>query len=207
MGKRIALYIALFFLPGHYLKTFSQVRISGPECITPGIEYQYDLYSLTNKVDSINLCIDGGYLTADKKSCYNGKTINSIRITWNENIAKGQISVSTSRGNVSFRVRQTKPLQGGKIDSLSRMQALRLSGKPGIINCTSGRGGSCSPAYEYQWEQSGDNLHWTQIKGAIAQNLSFAAALAHTVFVRRRIIERSSDTIAYSDVAVIVVTN
>jgi hypothetical protein len=205
MARKIFLYIAILILTGYCGDTFCQVKISGPECVIPGTEYQYDLYATSSKIDSIDLCVDGGYLTANRNTCYSGVAVNSIRITWNDSITKGQISITTSRGKVSLNVRPTKPLQGGKVDTLLAIQALAPSVIPNAIICTAAKGGSCSPSYAYQWEQSDDNLHWTEVDSAIDPNFTFSAAPAHTVFLRRRILEQASNTIAYSNVAIIVV--
>lgn len=206
--KRTAVYLflpLLLFLAG--IKGYTQVRITGPECIVPGTEYQYDFYGKWDKQSEINICVEGGFVVANNSTCYNLSGVNYVRIIWNDEISKGKISITSSSGNGSFNVKPTRALQGGTIDSLSKVQLVQSTGISRDINCSPARGGSCAPMFLYQWEQSDDNLRWTEITGAASQNLSFSAVSDGAVFLRRRIVDMVSNSIAYSDVAVIVVSN
>ncbi len=187
--------------------TYAQVTISGPECIVPGSEYQYNFYSAGDIDTSVNICLTGGFFSQNRSTCYNGVLLSNLHITWNDNITTGEISVTSASGNnSSFTVRQTTNLQGGKIDSLLTMQTISLSDTPGTINCTASSGGNCTPTYMYQWERSDDNLQWQDVNDAIDHDLSFSGPIDHTIFFRRRVNESVSNSIAYSDMAVIVVT-
>ena len=185
----------------------AQVQISGPECILAGTEYQYNFYGKWQKGTAIDICIEGGTFPKSKGGCISVKDINSVRITWSEGIAKGKISVSSSGSSGSLTVTATRNLQGGVIDATLKSQQKKVNELPGQINCSVAIGGSCKPAYSYQWEQSDDNFHWTEIPDATNQNLSFPKNPTNTVFVRRKVTDKSSGSIAYSDSAIVVVEN
>jgi len=187
--------------------SYSQVKISGPECIVPGTEYQYEFYGRFDMQTEINICVEGGLVVANNSTCYKVSNVNYVRIIWSDNITKGKVSISAAKVNGSFNVKPTRALQGGKIDSLFKIQSALSSGIIKTITCSAARGGSCNPSLIYQWEQSNDNLHWTDIKGEVFQNLSYATTSDRAVFLRRKIVDTVSNSIAYSDVAVIVVAN
>src|SRR5262249_19492270 len=114
------------------------------------------------------------------------------------------ITISTSDGNKTFKVNITSALQAGLVDSLSKEQNfLDTLSIPSTIICSSAKGGSCSPNYSYQWQQSNDAMVWEDIEGSTRQNLSFTTSVKQSFFYRRKITETNSGTIGYSDVAII----
>jgi hypothetical protein len=205
MKRKEVAFLWLLLLLIQSSKADSQVKISGPECIVSGTEYQYDLFGKWDTQTAISVCVEGGLIARNNSTCYEGKELNYVRIVWNDNTTKGKISITSSSGNGFFNVRPTRALQGGKVDSLSKLQAVKKAAIPRSISCGSARGGNCSPSFSYQWEQSDDNLRWTNVTGAVFQNLSFSVALNHTLFFRRKIFDSVSNSIAYSDVAIVVV--
>lgn len=207
MKRTIATLCFVFIWVISVIDTNAQIRITGSECVVPGTEYQYDLYGDLNDHPELEICVEGGILTANTSTCYKTNGANYVRVIWNEGITKGKIRITSSSGKRSFDVKPTRPLQGGNIDSLSRLQQVQTFGISRTINCSPGRGGSCAPSFVYQWEQSEDNLHWTEIKGANFQTLSIAPETKRAVFVRRRVTDQVSNSIAYSDVAIVVVSN
>jgi hypothetical protein len=207
MKRTVFIFIFNFLLYTQGLISYSQVRISGPACVVPGTEYQYELYGKFDKQSEINICVEGGMVAANNNSCYKVSNAKYVRIIWSEDIAKGNISITSATGKGSFSVRPTRALQGGKIDTLLKVQRAQSAGVSKTINCSPGIGGSCNPSFSYQWQQSDDNLHWKEIKGEVFQNLSYSPKSGRAVFLRRKIMDTVSNSIAYSDVAVIVVSN
>jgi hypothetical protein len=207
MKRNAFIFIFHFLLYCQGVISYSQVKITGPECIVPGTEYQYEFYGRFDRQTEINICVEGGLVAANNNTCYKVSNVNYVRIIWSDDITKGKISISAAKVNGSFNVKPTRPLQGGKIDSLFKIQRAQSSGAIKTIICSAAKGGSCSPSFIYQWEQSDDNLHWTEIKGETFQNLSYATRSDRAVFLRRKIVDTVSNSIAYSDVAVIVVAN
>jgi hypothetical protein len=81
------------------------------------------------------------------------------------------------------------------------MQIIAYDTLPQTIRCSTAQGGNCQPGYQYQWQESDNQLNWADIPGAGSQNLTFQAPLVQTKFYRRRVTETGSGSIGYSDVA------
>ncbi|HEV2354291.1 MAG TPA: hypothetical protein VGR89_08610 [Puia sp.] len=92
-------------------------------------------------------------------------------------------------------------LSGGTIDSIGKSQAIPYDSVPSAITCPPATGGSCSPSYQYQWQESVDRVSWQDITGATSQNLAPAQSLQQGTFFRRKVTDSTSGTIAYSDIA------
>ncbi len=204
MRIKIATCLLLVFF---CIKAYSQIKISGSECIVPGTEYQYEFYGKFDGQSEISVCVEGGLITANNNSCYTLNGTHHVRVIWNEGLTKGKISITSSSRTSSLSIKTTRALQGGKIDTLAKIQHAFSAGISKTVNCSVPKGGSCSPQFSYQWERSDDNLHWAGIKGAVSQNLSFSPDSEKSFFLRRRVFESTSNSIAYSDVAVIVVNS
>jgi hypothetical protein len=186
----------------------SQLSISGPACAVPGVTYQYSI-SNTGKwaADAtMKVCIEGGIIADEvqskRKSCTETDApLSSVLVIWNE-LSKASITVSSSAGSKTFSVTITEELQAGTINN--KKQNLRDSVyTPSAIQCSAVRGGSCSPFYIYQWQQSPDALVWTDISDATGQDLSFILPQKQTSYYRRQVIEKNSGTIGYSDIAAV----
>ena len=180
-----------------------QVKILGPECIVPGTEYQYIIDGNWPKESEITICVEGGVIAPTDTTCYKGRSIQYVRVIWNEAMNNSKISVTTPLEKGSLTIRPTRTLEGGKIDSV-KIRSFKLSAAPATVKCSEPKGGGCTPSYMYQWEQSEDNLHWKTIEEATAQNLAFKKPLNCTLFIRRKVSEKLSNSIAYSDVILLV---
>ena len=97
----------------------------------------------------------------------------------------------------------TQPLVGGLIDTNLIRQVIDSEAVPAVITCSSARGGSCAPAYSYQWQQSEDNLAWMDMTTQKNLSLGFSQALPKVLFFRRMVVETGSTTVAYSNTAVV----
>jgi hypothetical protein len=73
------------------------------------------------------------------------------------------------------------------------------------IGCSVATGGNCSPAYYYWWEQSPDNIHWTEIPGAEDPNLQINSTFSSTTYFRRGVTETKGNSSTYSPVAIVFV--
>ena len=201
------LFILFILLAGYSNKGHAQAKITGPVCIMAGTEYQYNLHGVLDINTALNICVEGGYLSMDNSTCNSFTGINNIHITWNDGIANGKISITNSAFDTSIlEVTKTQSLNGGQIDSLSKLQAVRPFDIPQKIYCSAAFGGSCSPVNVYQWEQSDDALHWTEVTGATSKDFFFSGSLDHTIFFRRRIFESISNSTSYSDLAIVSIT-
>ena len=91
------------------------------------------------------------------------------------------------------------------INSAAKTQIIEIDSLPAIITCGIASGGSCSPLYAHQWQQSVNGISWTPIPGANGSSLSIITPLAESSYFRRQVTETSSGTIAYSDIAVVFI--
>lgn len=186
------------------LSCFGQVNITGPTCVTPSTEYQYNINA--NWIDSSDLqvCVHGGVLN-NSASCYAGRPISFIRIIWAGGNDTNKIVIHSTTGDTSLSVSIASLITGGSIDSLSRMRLIDTAIIPATITCSAPLGGNCSPVYTFQWEQSLNNMNWSEINGANSQHLQFSSAVAQTTYYRRKTTEKFSGTEGYSNIAILVV--
>ncbi|MET0637669.1 MAG: DUF5977 domain-containing protein [Chitinophagaceae bacterium] len=74
-------------------------------------------------------------------------------------------------------------LGGGSISSGN--QLIHSGSIPAVVNATVASGGNCSMTYSYQWQQSTDNVNFTDISTATGQNYQPKALTVVTYFRRR----------------------
>jgi hypothetical protein len=194
-----------FFLLFIHITAFSQPTITGPTCVFPGVVYQYTIKGSWKASSTMQVCITGGNFRSKDTSLKNctpqaGAPLSSLLIVWN-NPGTGSLSLSSAIGSGTLNVTIAALLQGGTMDSSSKKQVIGYDSLPSTILCSVDIGGSCSPVYIDQWQQSFDMLSWKDIQGATSQNLSVTAPLIQATFFRRKVIEKTSGTIGYSDVA------
>jgi hypothetical protein len=196
----ITLVIVLFTK----VSVMGQVHISGPDCVIPSVEYQYNIGANWKDSSDLQICIQGGHLT-DSSLCYNGKPISFIRVVWSGD-GNNSITIRSSSGDTSLSVSTTGLLDPGTVDSASRMQSLDTLSIPRPINCSAAVGGNCSPVYQYQWQQSENGMAWTNIDEAIAAGLQFSSPVKQTTYYRRKVTEKMTRSVDYSNIAIIAVT-
>lgn len=182
-----------------------QVSVSGPTCVLPQVIYQYNISGNWDSTSTMQACLSGGVIadSTNSKTCTaNASPRTSILVIWN-NPGNASITVTSSIGNNTININVTSPLSPGSIDTVSGRQTIFYDSIPSIINCSPDTGGSCSPTFLDQWQQSTDMLGWSDISGATAQNLTFNSPLVQATFYRRKVIETSSGTIGYSNIALV----
>jgi hypothetical protein len=181
-----------------------QVTITGPTCVTTGTVYQYNIQGPWDSTSTMQVCITGGTI-ADSSitghcTAENGAPLAAVRVSWND-LSGGSLSLTSSKGSASLEVNLVSGLQPGAIDSAVLVQEIDSGSIPQAIACSPARGGACSPGYDYQWQQSSDAVSWSDIPGATAENLEFSTGASQGGFYRRKLTERASGTIGYSDAA------
>jgi hypothetical protein len=193
------------------LSADSQVTISGPTCVVAGTVYQYTITGKWDSLSTMQVCLSSGAIadSAWTSNCtVTSAPLAAVLVIWNDSASNtGTISLTSSIGNATLTVNFAEPLIPGSIDSTSQTQLVATDSIPLQINCSLDTGGSCSPAYYYQWQQSPDMGSWTDMPGANAQNLSFGSPIAQTYFFRRKVTETVSGTIGYSNAAVVIPNN
>lgn len=184
----------------------SQVTISGASCVVTGTLYQYTISRGPDSSTTMQACVTGGIITDSAKNKVTctlpGVPINKILVIWTGTASgTGSLSLNFSSGNTVLNVHFTEPLLPGSINSSSKSQMISYDSLPTLIVCSPDMGGSCSPAYINQWQQSQDVISWIDIPGAGEQSLAITSLLEKSTYYRRKVTETSSGTIGYSDVA------
>lgn len=201
----IVVICSLFFLLGQSLKSFSQVSITGPVCVIAGTEYQYLISGNWNDQSTFQICIQGGKLFDTDSTCFNGSPVASVHVIWN-NDSTGSITINSSEGDALISIERTTILTGGKIDSSLSIQTVIIDSIPVAINCTLPTGGNCSPSYSYQWQKSYNGIIWVDIPNARNESLQFSSAISQNTYFRRKVTEVISNSVEYTDIALVVVT-
>jgi hypothetical protein len=185
--------------------SFSQVTIKGPSCVLAGTTYHYLIGGPAAPAGTMQIRLTGGTITdSAKPGRSNGAPLGCLSIVWKQG-ASANLQVSTPDGNASLPVTLTSVLAGGTIDTSVRVQLLAAAAIPKPILCSAASGGSCSPSYQYQWQQSTNLLDWTDITQATGIHLLPSQALGRSCYFRRKVTEIHSGTIAYSDAAYVEV--
>jgi hypothetical protein len=205
MKSKLKYHRVFFFLLITHMTGFSQPTISGPTCAVPGIVYHYTIKGSWKASSTMQVCISNGIFRSKDTSMYRctpqgGAPLSSLLVVWS-NPGSGSLTLSSALGNSTLNVTVAPLLQAGTIDSSSKKQAIGYDSVPLTIVCSPDSGGSCSPVYMDQWQQSFDMLSWKDIQGATSGNLAIVSPLTQATFYRRKVTEKTSGTIAYSDIA------
>jgi hypothetical protein len=201
---KIFIIISMFLAMG--IKSAAQVTINGSTCVVPGTVYQYTISGSWDSVSTMQVCVTGGAFVDSgmgSKCTHKAYPLASVMVIWSTTTSSS-LSIQSSLGNATLNVNVTSPLLAGTIDPLSKVQSFydTLS-TPSVIHCSLEKGGSCSPSYSYQWQESFDGLIWRDISGSTSQHLLFSNAVKQASFFRRKVTETTSNTIGYSDMAVV----
>lgn len=190
MRLKFFITIGLLFLS---VIGLAQLTAKGPECVLPGIEYQYKWDGKEKGI--VRVCISGGKILGTSDNCLQDSSLITIRVIWNQDDETGSLTFS-GNGALIKSVRIIPPLNPGTItDSLIRIPSGDI---PPLLSCSAASGGSCSPVYSYQWEKSVDKVSWEPVKGATALNLAFESALGKPTFFRRRVSDSASNSEDYT---------
>jgi hypothetical protein len=206
MNKVIKVF-CLSILSGLFtLSCFSQISLSGPTCVIPGVIYQYKVTGNWDSTSTMQLCLSGGIIadSTDTNTCtpIGGAPLSAVLVIWSNN-SSGSLTLTSTKGNASLSVSITQALAPGVIDSTTKIQSITYDSIPTTINCAVDVGGSCSPSYNDQWQQSVDMVTWIDIIGATGQNLNFSSPLTQSTLFRRKVTETVTGSIAYSDAAIV----
>ena len=112
--------VVLFILLHH--ATMAQVMIKGPECVLPGISYQYVIQAKWDSSSTMQVCVTGGKLKTGE-TCGNpiGKPVSAVSVVWDESATK-TITVTSAKGNYSLTVTLTRKLNGGTVSATDIFQ-------------------------------------------------------------------------------------
>src|ERR1700737_3228626 len=90
--------------------SFAQVSISGPACIHPGLQYNYQVSAYYSGTSNFTYTVSGGTLsTGGTTGTHSGPGLASIIVTWS---GSGSISVTCTAGYYVLSVTATPALSG-----------------------------------------------------------------------------------------------
>ena len=177
----------------------AQFSITGPTCVTAGVQYTYQISGPWTPSTNMNWFQTTGTIVGNGS----GTPQPTVTVTFS---SSGVVKVNTTNpsGSATLNVTVVAALAGGTISNPA--QTINYNKVPASINCPVATGGSCStPNYTYQWQSSPDNGTYTNITGATGQNLTFSTPLTATTYYRRQVTETTSGGTANSTVATVTV--
>jgi hypothetical protein len=172
--------------------------VNGPQCVLPGLVYQYNVKAVTKENEKVKLCIENGILLTGNSACIEAISLPFVRVQWQEGKTAGKITVSSQAGKAELAVNISAPLNPGTIGTTDR-QTVNFNTAAPSLSCTPASGGNCSPSFTYQWERSPDKVQWIAIAAGTTSNLSISARLDRTTYFRRKVIETRSQAVGYSN--------
>jgi RHS repeat-associated protein len=179
----------------------SQMSIGGPTCVLTGTQYTYTISGNWTNGTTMNWVVSSGGTINGSSS---GTPLPQIHVTWNSGTSGTVQAYTTSpTSSPSLTVTIATALVAGTISNTS--QNINYNSLPATLNCSVATGGYCTPAYSYQWQNSPDNVNFTNISGAASQNLSFSTNLLQTTYYRRKVTETNSGSVGYSNTATVFV--
>lgn len=171
--------------------------ITGPQCVRTGVEYQYIISSASDSIGSVQVCLQGGVFAYTKRNCIGDTVLTEVRVTWTDS-SSGQITLRSAGSSFTKAVNIARELQAGSIGEEMTVQHIKEGSVADDILYTAATGGGCSPQYIYQWQQSEDNMQWTDISGSDKQEFTFSSALTRSLYFRRKVTDVNSGNIAYT---------
>jgi hypothetical protein len=202
--RKATVLMLVSILFGHAVLAQS-VRLNGPSCVTTGAVYLYVVSAKWDSGATVRFCITGGALVDSGGSCAGGSGILSfVRVAWDSG-GQTSVSVTTSQGSDFISVTIAQPLSPGQIDSGVLNQSLDTATTPAALTCPGPVGGGCSVAYQYQWQQSFDNVIWQDVDGGTTAQLGFSGPLSQTTYYRRLTTNTVSNAFGYSNVATLTI--
>jgi hypothetical protein len=191
---------AILLLVGY--SSIGQISINGSRCVIPGITYEYSVNGRRDSLTSMSICITGGKLKDGTACSPAGVITNFVFVVW-DSAGNHQLNVTSSAGNSTLSVNVTKELNGGHLNETDRFQFYDKNKVSHLFRCQEASGGSCSASNLYQWQQSDDGIKWTFVERGSDKNLKFSRKITASIFFRRKVTEMHSNTVAYSDIAML----
>jgi RHS repeat-associated protein len=180
---------------------FAQFSITGPTCVVTSTHYNYTISGAWGSSTNMNWSQTNGTIIGSSS----GTPLPQITVSF-PSTGTYYVKVITSNptGSASLTVTVTTSLAGGTISNPT--QTINYNAIPATITCPAASGGACgTPNYVYQWQSSPNNVTFTNISSATAQNLSFTTGITSTTYYRRFVTETVSGNTGYSTVATVTV--
>lgn len=183
-------------------KAYCQADVTGPDCVHTGVQYSYLLSAYYSGTGTYNYTVIGGTLsTGGTNGSHSGPGTTDIEVTWS---GAGSIEVFSPGGTFTLSISVAPDFSAGSITA-GGSQNIDYNTIPAAITCAAASGGPCTtPNYQYQWQESPDNINYIDIAGATSQNISFTIGATRTTYYRRAVTETVSNTTGYSDAAAVI---
>lgn len=176
--------------------------IVGNACPVTGTSEIYR-YSPSATGASVKWCVFGGtILGVTGTNCKSGTTLSNVQITWG-NVGSGSVQTTINSTTVNLPVQIVGPFVAGNITA-NLSQQITAGSTPAAITVAAATGAVCTPTYTYQWQQSTDNVNFTDLTGATSLQLTFSAGLTTTTYYRCKATVGSNE--GYSNTATVFVT-
>mgnify|MGYP001548070921 FL=1 len=146
--------------------------ISGTTCVANMTQYRYMAGIISG---SLTWTVSGGYISSVSGSqgafegSITGNPQGAVYVTWTSAAQVHWVRVASSSGTPTLNIVITSSLTPGTITS-GKTQTINYNTAPAAINCSAATGGTCTPTYNYQWQNSTDNVNYTNITNATGQN-------------------------------------
>jgi len=190
-----SLWLAMFASFILSLPCLSQVTISGPSCAVAGVQYTYTASGAANG-STYSWSASNGTISGSSTSL-------GVKITWNSGNGKATLTTSNPSGTWQLNVTTVAPLAAGTTSISS--ENINYNSTPQGFSCTAASGGYCTPSYTYQWQQSTNDVSFTNISGATSLNLSFSSPITQTTYYRNMVTETNTGSTAYTGAVTVFV--
>lgn len=185
---------------------YSQVSISGPSCVVPGVQYRYVINGSWNSSSTISACVTGGSISSGVNCiASSGNVFSTVSVIWKDTVMM-RLNIQSSSGNAVLFPMRTQNLNGGSINQADRVKIFNSQIASYAFHCDTASGGACIPVYSYQWQRSNNQVNWVNISGATGKDLVFNGTILVNTFFRRVTTEFNAGTVAYSASALLVKT-
>jgi hypothetical protein len=123
-------------------------------------------------------------------------------VIWDES-GRNAMEIKSSQGKMALQVEVAKSLHGGMLANKERFKESKKGTISYDVKCDEASGGTCKPEFEYQWQVSDDQLRWKDLSGETGKNMKYAGELKTDLYFRRKVTERRTGQVAYSEMAIL----
>lgn len=183
---------------------WGQVRIVGSDCVLAGSTCQYKIQArFDSTLTNLSICVTGGRLINGASCNTDGSRPNSILVVWDSSVTK-RIELQSTQGNIVLPVMTASAIGGGYIYAENLFVLSDTAMHVYTFRCSEPSGGSCTPAYTYQWQESTDGLNWKDISNSTSKDLMYSKSFQTNLYFRRMVTDVDSNTSAYSDIGQLI---
>lgn len=182
------------------------VHLTGPDCVVAGIPYQYLIVGSRDTTLRVKVCVTGGKLVDSSSCTATGQNPPFVQVVWSLGSVH-ELKLQTTAGTDNLPVMLTNGLTGGEVAENDRIQFYDSTKMQVLFPCSPATGGSCSPVYLYQWQQSENGQTWQPVNGAMGKDLVLSGVQHKNLFYRRMVREVKGGMVSYSNEVQLIASN